>query len=142
MTQASSRITIHVTADDIWQVISDFGAAGQYLAGVVDCTVEGEGIGALRTLTSADGSAIVERLETLDEDAHRLSYALLTETPFRNCLTTMELRDLGQGQCEVTWAATFEADGLPECEAQEMLQGALELNGRALQRFIDADSPI
>ncbi len=82
MTHATSTITIHVPADAIWQVISDFGAAGQYLAGVVDCTMEGEGVGALRTLTSADGSAIVERLETLDAASQRLSYALLTDTPF------------------------------------------------------------
>ena len=89
MTQSSCKTTIHAPADAIWQVISDLRAACQYLPGVGNCTVEGEGVGALRTLTSADGSTIVERLETLDKDAHRLSYALLTDTPFGNCLTTM-----------------------------------------------------
>ena len=67
MTRSSCTTTIHVPADAIWQVISDFGAACQYITMVVNCTVEGEGVGALRTLTSADGSVIVERLETLDE---------------------------------------------------------------------------
>jgi hypothetical protein len=141
VTRASSKIILGAPADAIWQVVGDFGAACRYLAGVVNCTVEGEGAGALRTLTYADGGTIVERLEALDHVAHRLSYALLSDTPFRNCLTTMELRDLGQGQCEVTWAATFEADGLPECEAQEMLEGALALNSRALRCFIDAGAP-
>ena len=94
----SSKIAIDASADAIWQVISDFGAADQYLAGVVDCTVEGEGVGALRTLTSADGSAIVERLETLDTASQRLSYALLTDTPFGNCLTTIPY---------VTWVRTW-----------------------------------
>ena len=51
MTQVSSKTTIHAPADAVWQVIGDFGAACQYLAGVVDCTVEGEGVGARRTLT-------------------------------------------------------------------------------------------
>jgi hypothetical protein len=32
MTQAPSTITINAPADAIWQVISDFGAACQYLA--------------------------------------------------------------------------------------------------------------
>jgi hypothetical protein len=140
VTRASSKIILGAPADAIWQVIGDFGAACRYLAGVVNCTVEGEGAGALRTSTYADGTTIVERLEALDDSTHRLSYALLTETPFRNCLTTVTVRDLGQGQCEVAWAATFDADGLPECEAQEMLEGAFELNGRALQRFIDASA--
>lgn len=82
MTHATSKITIHAPAHAIWQVISNFGAADQYLAGVIDCTVEGQGVGARRTLTSTDGSTIVERLETLDAVAQRLSYRLLTATPF------------------------------------------------------------
>ena len=65
MTLASSKIIIHAPADAIWQVISNFGSTGQYLAGVVGCTVDDEGVGALRTLTGADGRTIVELLETL-----------------------------------------------------------------------------
>ena len=122
-------------------MLSDFGAACQYLVTVNNCTVEGQGIGALRTLTYADGSTIVERLEALDDAAHRLSYALLTDTPFRNCLTTVTVHDLDRGQCEVTWAATFDADGLPASEAVEMLEGAFELNSRALQHFLAPTSP-
>lgn len=137
MTQVSSKITIHASADAAWQVISDFGAACPYLALVVNCTVEGEGVGALRTLTSADGSTIVERLQALDEDAHRLSYALLTDTPFRNCLTIMMVRDLGPDQAELEWSATFEADGLPADEAREMLEGALAANCLALKQFLE-----
>ena len=32
MTQASCKTTINMPADAIWQVLSDFGAACQYLA--------------------------------------------------------------------------------------------------------------
>jgi hypothetical protein len=119
-------------------VISDFGAASQYLAGVVNCTVEGEGVGARRTLTSADGSTIVERVETLDGVARRLSYTLLTDTPFQNCLTTMMVRELGQSRAELEWSATFEADGLPAEEARELLADALAANCLALKQFMEA----
>jgi hypothetical protein len=137
MTQALTKITIHAPADAIWQVIGDFRAACHYLDMVVNCTVEGAGVGALRTLTSADGSTIVERLEALDQAAHRLSYALLTDTPFGNCLTTVTVRDLGQGQCELEWSATFQAAGIPASEAQEMLEGALAANCLALKQFLE-----
>jgi hypothetical protein len=137
MTQASSKIIIDVSADAIWQVIGDFCAAGQYLAMVINCTVDGAGVGALRTLTTADGSTVVERLETLDEEAHRLSYALLTDTPFRDCVTTMAVRDLGPYQAELAWSATFEADGLPASEAVDLLEGALAANCLALKQFLD-----
>jgi hypothetical protein len=133
MTQVSSTITINAPADAIWPVISDLRAACHYLAMFVNCTVEGEGVGALRTLTSADGTTIVERLDALDQAAHRLRYSLLTDTHFRNCLTTVTVCDLGEGQCELEWSATFQPDGLPAGEAQEMLEGALAANCVALK---------
>ena len=137
MTHASSTITIHASADAIWQVISDFGAACKYLVMVDDCSVAGQGIGALRTLTSTDGSTIVERLEALDAAARRLSYALLTDTPFGNCLTTMAVRDLDPNQAELAWLATFKPDGLPESEAAALLEGALAANCLALKQLLE-----
>lgn len=137
MTQASSKTPIHTSADAIWLVIGDFGAAGQYLNGVVTCMVNGEGIGAERTLTSVDGSMIIERLEAMDEVAHMLSYALLTDTPFRNCLTTMTIRELAPKLVELEWSATFEPDGIPVSEAEQMLEGALSANCLALKQFME-----
>jgi hypothetical protein len=142
MTRASSKIIIDLSADATWQVIGDFGAACQYLAGVVNCTVEGAGVGALRTLTSPDGSTIVERLEALDDTTHWLSYSLLTETPFRNCLTTMALRDLGPYQVELAWSATFQANGLPASEAADLLAGAFAANCLALKQFLTASGAV
>jgi len=74
----------------------------------------------------------------LDKDAHRLRYALLTDTPFGNCLTTMAARDLGPRQAELAWSATFQPAGLPASEAQEMLEGALAANCIALKQFMEA----
>ncbi len=67
-THVTYTISIETSADAPWQVSSDFGEAGDYLAGVIDCTLEGEGVGALRRLTYADSGAIVKRLQTLDVD--------------------------------------------------------------------------
>ena len=88
----------------------------------------------MRTLTSADGSTIVERLEMLGQAARRLSYALLSDTPFRNCLTTMAVRELDASQAELEWSASFQADGIPASEAAEMLEGALAANCLALKQ--------
>ena len=137
MTQVSCKTTINTSADAIWQAISDFGAAGNYLPGVLICTVEGEGVGALRTLTSADGSMVVERLEALDGAARHLSYTLLTDTPFRDCLTTMIVRELAPGQAELEWSATFQPEGIPVSEAVDMLEGALSANCLALKKFME-----
>lgn len=137
MTQVFCKTTIDIPADAIWQAISDFGVAGRHLSGVITCAFEGEGIGAVRTLASADGSTIVERLETLDEVAQRLSYVMLTDTPFRNCLTTMAVRQLDASRAELEWWATFEPDGLPESEAVELLEAAMAANCLALKLVLE-----
>jgi hypothetical protein len=84
-----------------------------------------------------DGSTIVERLETLDEATRRLSYALLTDTPFGDCRTTMAVRDLGPTQAEMAWSASFEPLGIPDSEAVDLLEGALAANGLALKQFLE-----
>jgi hypothetical protein len=93
------------------------------------------------TLTYADGSTIVERFPTLDDSAHRLSDTLLSDTPFRDCLSIVTVHDLDRGWCMVTWAVTFDADGLPASEAMEMLEETFELNSRALQHFLVTNAP-
>ena len=50
----------------------------------------------------------------------------------------MLVHDLGQGQAEVEWSATFEADGLPADEARDMLEAALAANCLALKQFMEA----
>ena len=137
MTQVSSTITINAPADAIWQLISDFGAAGHYLTGIVECTVVGEGVGARRTLTNGGDSTAVERLETLDKAERRLSYSLLSDTPFGNCLTTMVVHALGLNQSELVWSASFQPDGIPASEAVDLLQGALAANCLALKQFME-----
>ena len=52
MTHVSSRITIDRPADALWQVISDFGVAGQYLTrradGYVSSDLTQNGLSALK----------------------------------------------------------------------------------------------
>lgn len=50
----------------------------------------------------------------------------------------MTVCDLGQGQSELEWSATFEADGLPADEARDMLESALTENCLALKQFMEA----
>ena len=91
-----------------------------------------------RNVVRDAGPPVVERLEALDQAAHQMSYALVTDTPFGNCLTTVTVRDLGPSQAELAWSATFEADGLPASEAEELMEGALAANCLALKQFMEA----
>ena len=104
---------------------------------VTQCTVQGVGVGALRTLTYLDGSVIVERLETIDEALQRLSYILLSDTPFGNCLTNMTLSNLSPDQAELTWSVTFQPVSLPANEALSLMESMLADNCQALKRLLE-----
>ena len=51
----------------------------------------------------------------------------------------MAVRDLGPNRAELTWSATFEADGLPVSEAEALLEGALADNCLALKRYMEIE---
>ena len=137
MFHATQVIKINAPIDVIWQVISDFGAGARYLVMVTHCTMQGNGVGALRILTYVDGSVILERLETVDQAMHCLSYRLLNDTPFGNCLTTMALRALTADQSEVNWSANFQPTSLPADEALSLMQGMLAENCQALKQLME-----
>lgn len=137
MTEASCTIVIQKPADAIWQVIRDFGAGSRYLPMVIGCTLQGTGMGALRTLTYLDGNLILERLETLDEAVQSLSYTLLSDTAFGTCLTTMVLRSLSPDQAELTWSADFQPVSLPVNEAAALMEAMLTNNCQFLKQMVE-----
>jgi hypothetical protein len=137
MLHATKVTTIHAPADDIWQVISNFGAGAAYLAMVTHCIAQGAGTGALRTLTYLDGSVILERLEMVDAATHCLSYNLLSDTPFGNCLTTMTVRALSPDKSELHWTADFQPTSLPANEALSLMEGMLAGNCQALKQLLE-----
>ena len=73
----------------------------------------------------------------MDAPAQQLSYALLTDTPVGNCLTSMMISDLGPNQAELVWPSTFQATGIPEGEAVTLLESALAANCPALNQFME-----
>ena len=72
---------IEAPAEAVWELLSDFGGLQKYAhpGFVIGCDCDGGGVGALRTVTMADGSQVLERLERLEKDARRLSYSILGE---------------------------------------------------------------
>jgi hypothetical protein len=73
----------------------------------------------------------------LDDVTHRLSYALLTDTPFRDWVTTMAVSDLGPNRAELAWSASFHPDGLPVSEAMTLLEDALTANCLTLKQWLE-----
>jgi hypothetical protein len=115
---------LNTPADTVWARVGDFGSLHTYQPGIVNCTIDGEGVGAVRTLHLADGRQLRERLEQLDTVAHSMMFTFAdTDTPYQEYHCTIHVQDLGDGRSEITWSSVCEPQMLEE-EARRPLEGA------------------
>ena len=124
MTTVEVIETVNSNAQSVWDILGDFG--GIKVGGPITAfTLEGEGVGAVRTITMG-GANIVERLEEFDSAAMALKYAILNEDsplPVSNYAATIKVISNGDSACTVEWIGTFEAKGAPEEAASEAVRG-------------------
>jgi carbon monoxide dehydrogenase subunit G len=93
----------------VWSLLSGFGAIKGWMPRVHSCSVEGDGIGAIRTV-SLGGMEIREKLEIYDPESYKISYRLLEPTglPMTGGRGTVSLEAKGTGQTQITWTADAE----------------------------------
>ncbi|MDB5981291.1 MAG: XoxI [Pseudomonas sp.] len=132
MAKASATIEISATADQVWALMGGFDSLPDWLPFIVKSEL-GEG-GHLRFLETADGNAIVERLQTFDEQARTYTYSI-EEGPFpvTDYLAKVEVKDLGGQKAQVTWSGSFTPAGISEAEAVQTFDGVYKGGLEALK---------
>ena len=115
--------TVNASADQVWELFRDFGGITRFSQGIDSCTVEGEGLGAVRTITMGGGLKLQERLEAFDDGGRTLSYAIIGDhpLPFDNYLSTVKVVDQGDA-CTVEWSSTYDPKGTAD-QASGLIQG-------------------
>jgi hypothetical protein len=102
-----------VPASRLWALVSNFGALDEIMDGIDECVLEGEGIGATRRVTTANGT-IAESLDVLDHEKMTLVYSIVSgPMPFKDYSATMVVTADSDDSCSLTWTGSFEADGVP-----------------------------
>ena len=61
MCQVALSTVIASPADEVWETVKDFENPGKYLDAVAQCTMEGTGIGAVRTVKIHGGAFGIEK---------------------------------------------------------------------------------
>jgi len=113
---------IEASADAVWDLFRDFGGIQRISREIQACSVEGEGVGAVRTL-SLGALALKERLEAFDDPGRRLQYSIIAgPLPLADYLATVQVSEEGDA-CRVDWSSQFEPKGIPEPQAQAMVEG-------------------
>ena len=125
MLNVTMKTKVNASPQQVWDTIKDFNGLPKFIAAIADSTMQGSGVGAVRTLTLQEGGPpIVERLESFDEQARTLSYSIIkSPLPLTQYLATMEVHDLGGSQCELVWSSTFQAVGASDDEAKKVVEG-------------------
>ena len=137
MAQVSVTMDVAAPADQVWQVLREFHGVVRWLPGIDRLTLKGEGVGAVRTLMFKEGDRVVERLESRDDAARTLSYAVLESSlPLEGCVSQLTVRDKGPAKAQVEWTTTFGAKGAPEQEVAKALEKSHRLALVRLQRIL------
>jgi hypothetical protein len=135
MISISMQTKINAPAADVWAVVGDFNALPKFVEAATKSKVEGEDVGAVRTITLPDGANLNERLEEYDADAMRLKYSILEgPLPVENYLSAMEITSTGSG-CELTWSSEFNSKGVPDEDANNAISGIYQMGFDGLAKL-------
>ena len=117
MAKVSVSKTINAPAAKVWTMVSEWGGTHKWIPGVGPVSVEGDGVGSVRSaeLDPATGfeGRISERLEAFDNSAMHFRYCVVGESPMpiSDYVAEMKVVESGDGQSEVTWSSTWEPSG-------------------------------
>ena len=132
MAEATAEGDIPAGIEQVWKAVSDF--VGVIAMMGVPVESEGDGIGMTRTVAMG-GSAITERLEAIDPEAHTTSYSIVSgPIPVKGYLSTISLDPRGDAATHITWSGRFEPDGISEDEAVKMIERIYAGGVNAIQK--------
>jgi len=137
MASASASLELSIPAHDVWQLIGGFLSLPDWVPFITESTASDGG--RVRHLRTADGGAVVERLEHYDNAARTYSYSI-TEGPFpvTDYLATLKVEALTAGTTRITWGGQFVPAGVTVAESETLFQGVYEGGLAALQAHYSA----
>ncbi|ANJ55603.1 hypothetical protein PMA3_10790 [Pseudomonas silesiensis] len=131
MATASAFIDIPASADQVWQLIGGFNSLPDWLPFIPQSELSDGG--RVRSLQTADGAVVVERLQAFDDAAKTYSYSIL-QAPFpaTDYLATIRVEAQGQG-ARVTWSGQFAPVGVSDEEVVALFTGIYQGGLEALR---------
>jgi hypothetical protein len=127
MAQVQVSEDVPVAAAKIWDLVRDFGGAQKWLGAMVQkLELEGEGVGAIRTITLPGDTKLHEQLQALDDAEMSFTYAIVRESPLptTDYVAKFKLVETGPDSCRIEWGSTFEpAGGMSEDDVKPLVEG-------------------
>lgn len=139
VTYARVQAVIDHPVDKVWPHIADFGGLAAWAAGVTGCTLDGEGIGAVRTVVLGDRFAW-ERLEAIEPDRHWLRYHIVPPhaMPAENVYSEISLTAIDADRTEILWVSEATDFGIPVDQLGARIESFYGKSVEGLQGLLDA----
>jgi uncharacterized protein YndB with AHSA1/START domain len=144
MIRVTTSSVINAPVDTLWQAIRDFNALPDWHPAIASSKVEDGGpsdrIGCIRSMELAGGGGTIrERLLTLSDSEHSVTYAILAAPmPVENYVATLRLIPVTDGNRSFAeWTAEFDVSAENEAAMRKLIgQGVFQTGFDSLkQRF-------
>ncbi|MGZ8172382.1 MULTISPECIES: SRPBCC family protein [Methylobacter] len=118
---------LNVPSEKVWEAISKIGRLDVWFPFIETCKVEGDGPGALRYMTIADGGGdIKDTIEEIDPKKMKLIYLRpISPFPVTYYKGTVEVFTSYDGLGIVVWTIDFESKPEDSVSVAEIIQSAI-----------------
>lgn len=117
MVEVTESISVAADANAAWELIGDPSALAEWHPAVDSSEVEND----VRHLVLGDGGRIEERIT--ERSGRSYSYEFIeSPLPVSDYSSRLSVDPSDQG-AEINWSSTFEAQGVPEHEAEKLIAG-------------------
>lgn len=135
LTQVSRVISAEI--GEVWGIVSAWGSERLWLPGTTKSTLEGFGVGAIRTITMANHSSpLPERLEAIDATRHTMRYSVFNAELNTAMFGNIKLNVVDERATQFIWVAET---GPLEDSTRDEVSKALE---KTFNAALDAISAI
>lgn len=106
----TSEAIVNLDADKVWKKLVDFGATEKFVPDLIEKVIlEGNGVGALRTIYIKGGGEILERLTSINRNKLEMKFIILsTPMPVYNYEGIFQIDPKDGDKCSVKFESIYE----------------------------------
>lgn len=130
------RTIMKVPPSWLWSVISGVGGVQHWMPGVLDCQLQGRGVGAYRYCITETGW-VKELINNIDHLGCLFEYTLISseQLPFHDLQGIMQVETEENGYSTLLWKASFEVLNDSVEEVKNLVEGYFQLGAKGLEDY-------
>lgn len=119
-----SEAIVNLNAEKVWEKLIDFGGTEKFVPDLIEkVVVQGNGIGAVRTIYLKGGGEILEKLTSIDQIRLKLKFIILsTPMPIFDYEGVFTVNSQENNKCTVIFESNYEVQAVQEEEMHSIIK--------------------